>query len=88
MGTVYNFGLISGNKNFAPTLSAATFAAGIVGNAQFTETPEGINEPNSVKVTNNVSTTALDRITGQCKALYVYVNDPEYVTEEGNQDRE
>ena len=88
VGTVYNFGLISGNKNFAPTLSAATFAAGIVGSAQFTETPAGIDEPNSVKVTNNVSTTALDRITGQCKALYVYINDPEYVTEEGNQDRE
>lgn len=86
VGTVYNLGIINGNKNFATTLSSSNFAAGIVGNAQFTETPVGMDEPNMVYVQNNVSTTPIESITGPHKALYVYINNREYVTEENNRD--
>lgn len=88
VGTVYNLGIINGNKNFATTLSSSNFAAGIVGNAQFTETPVGMDEPNMVYVQNNVSTTPIESITGPHKALYVYINNQEYVTEENNRDSE
>ena len=89
VGTVYNLGKINDNKNFAPSLQAATFAAGIVGNAQFTETAVGLeNLPNSVEVKNNVSTTPLESITGSCKDLYVYINNQEYVMAENNRNAE
>ena len=90
VGTVYNLGKINDNKNFAPSLQAATFAAGIVGNAQFTETAVGLDLQNSVEVKNNVSTTTLDQMTvnGTCKDLYVYINNQEYVTAENNRNAE
>lgn len=90
VGTVYNLGKVNDNKNFAPSLQAATFAAGIVGNAQFTETAVGLDLQNSVEVKNNVSTTTLDQMTvnGTCKDLYVYINNQEYVTAENNRNAE
>ena len=88
IGTVYNLGKINDNKNFAETLSSGNFTAGIVGNAQFTETAIGITEPNSVEVKNNVSTTPLESITGSCKDLYVYINNQEYVMAENNRNAE
>ena len=84
VGTVYNLGVINNNKNYATTLKAKTFAAGIVGNAQFTEKPEGMDEPNSVTVNNNVSNTPLSSITASNKDAYVYKNDKDAVTAEGN----
>lgn len=88
IGTVYNLGKINDNKNFAETLSSGNFTAGIVGNAQFTETAIGMTEPNSVEVKNNVSTTPLESITGSCKDLYVYINSQEFVTAENNRNAE
>ena len=88
VGTVYNLGKINDNKNFAETLSSGNFTAGIVGNAQFTETAIGMTEPNSVEVKNNVSTTPLESITGSCKDLYVYINNQEYVMAENNRNAE
>ena len=88
IGTVYNLGKINDNKNFAETLSSGNFTAGIVGNAQFTETAIGMTELNSVEVKNNVSTTPLESITGSCKDLYVYINNQEYVMAENNRNAE
>lgn len=84
VGTVYNFGNITANYNYAPTLSAKTFAAGIVGNAQFTETAVGMTENNMVEVTENFTTTSLSDIDAPCKDLFVYINEKDAVTEENN----
>ena len=77
VGTVYNAAVVTGNENTAPAISGTTFAAGIVGNLQFTETPVGgtIAE-HAVTICHNVSTTSLDKISvsGSCKDLYVYNN--------------
>lgn len=84
VGTVYNLGTVTDNYNYAPALSANTFAAGIVGNAQFTEEAVGMEESNMVYVTGNFTTTSPDNITASNKDLFVYINNKEYVTEENN----
>lgn len=84
VGTVYNLGTIAANYNYAPALSAATFAAGIVGNTQFTETAVGMEESDMVYVTGNFSSTSLDNIQAPCKDLFVYINDQDAVTQEDN----
>ena len=85
VGTVYNYGEITGNENYAPSLDGAVFVAGIVGNAQFQETPAGMSESNMVNVKNNLSTTPLSAMTGgSCKDEFVYINEQDAVTEEGN----
>lgn len=84
VGTVYNHGVIDGNKNYAPTLSAKTFVAGVVGNVQFDTTADGITDEQHVYVTNNYSETALDNMTGGLKAKFVYVNDQSKTTVSGN----
>ena len=84
VGTVYNLGVINKNKNNAKSLKGTTFAAGIVGNAQFTEKPVGMTEENRVEVKNNQSTTPLTSITAQNKDPYVYINQQDAVIAEGN----
>lgn len=84
VGTVYNLGNIIDNRNYAPALSAATFASGIVGNAQFTEEAVGMEESNMVYVTGNFTTTGIDKISAPCKGLFVYINEKDAVTEENN----
>lgn len=84
VGTVYNHGVIYDNKNYAPTLSAKTFVAGVVGNVQFDTTADGITDEQHVYVTNNHSETALDNMTGGLKAKFVYVNDQSKTTVSGN----
>ena len=85
VGTVYNMAEVDGNRNYAPTLSAKTFAAGIVGNAQFTETAVGMTGEDMVYVRDNVSTTALENILeAYCKDLFVYINNGDKVTVSGN----
>lgn len=84
VGTAYNLGIIKENYNYAPALSAKTFAAGIVGNAQFTETAVGMTESNMVSVTGNFTATSLDEIEAPCKDLFVYINEKDAVTEENN----
>lgn len=78
VGTVYNAAVVTGNENTAPAISGTTFAAGVVGNLQFTETPVGNIPEHKVTICHNVSTTLLDNITvsGSCKDLYVYNNSP------------
>ena len=89
VGTVYNHGIIEHNTNYAPTLSAATFAAGIVANTQFTETAVGMSEEDMVYVTDNCSTTTLDNmLNAYCRDLYVYVNNAAKVTVSGNTSEE
>ena len=76
VGTVYNSAVIMNNKNTATSFSATTFAAGIVGNYQTTETPAA-TAPALNKLTfgsNNTSTTPLEQITAQCKDLLIYTN--------------
>ena len=76
VGTVYNSAVIMNNKNTATSFSATTFAAGIVGNYQTTETPAA-TAPAQNKLTfgsNNTSTATLEQITAQCKDLLIYTN--------------
>ena len=76
VGTVYNSAVIMNNKNTATSFSAATFAAGIVGNYQTVETPAAEASAQN-KLTfgdDNTSTTTLEQITAQCKDLLIYTN--------------
>ena len=76
VGTVYNSAVIMNNKNTATSFSAATFAAGIVGNYQTVETPAAA-VPAQNKLTfgsDNTSTTPLEQITAECKDLLIYTN--------------
>ena len=74
VGTVYNAAVVTGNENRAAELTGKSFAAGIVGNLQFTETPEGGISLKNILIKNNISGTALEDIEGNCKNLYVYNN--------------
>ena len=74
IGTLYNAGVVTGNENTAETISGVTFTAGIVGNIQNNETPVGSIDKSNIQVTNNVSTTSIDAITGSCRDPYAYNN--------------
>ena len=83
VGTVYNSAVIMNNKNTATSFSATTFAAGIVGDYQTTETPAA-TAPARNKLTfgsNNTSTATLDQINALCKALLIYTNDNPIIEE-------
>ncbi len=84
VGTVYSYGNIINNKNYAPTLSAKSFVAGVVGNAQFTEGHPGMTDEEHVYVTDNYSETTLDNMTGGMKAKFVYINNSDKTTSSGN----
>ena len=75
VGTVYNSAVIMNNQNTAASFSAATFAAGIVGNYQTVETPAA-EAPAQNKLTfgSNTSTTPLEQISANCKDLLIYTN--------------
>ena len=76
VGTVYNSAVIMNNQNTAASFSAATFAAGIVGNYQTVGTPAA-TVPAQNKLTfgsNNTSTTPLNQINANCKDLLIYTN--------------
>ena len=80
IGTVYNSAVVTGNTNTASSLSGATFAAGIVGNYQITETPAD-PAPASNKLTfgDNTTSTPLDSIHANCKDLEIYTNDNDVI---------
>ena len=83
VGAVYNSAVIMNNKNTATSFSAATFAAGIVGNYQTTETPAA-TAPGQNKLTfgsNNTSTTPLAQITAPPKDLLIYTNGNSIIAE-------
>ena len=84
VGTVYSYGNINNNENYAPTLSAKSFVAGVVGNAQFTEGHPGMTDEEHVYVTDNYSETTLDNMTGGMKAKFVYINNSDKTTDSGN----
>ena len=77
IGTCYNSAVVTENANTAESLSATTFAAGIVGNYQTTETPAAA-EPASNKLTfdfeGNTSSTSVNSIAAQNKDLLIYTN--------------
>ena len=75
IGTVYNSAVVTGNTNMASSLSGATFAAGIVGNYQTTETPAA-SAPASNKLTfgDNKTSTPLESIQASNKDLEIYTN--------------
>ncbi len=81
IGTVYNTAVVEGNENNAENISGTTFAGGIVGNIQYTETPvAGEGDDNTVpehdvNIYNNVSKTEKSAITAKCVGEYAYNND-------------
>ena len=75
VGTVYNAAVVTGNENYAKSISGKTFAGGIVGNLQFTETPIGSIPEIDVSISNNISTTPLENIEAGCKGEYAYDNE-------------
>lgn len=78
VGTLYNQGTVSGNTNNAPTITGGTFAAGIVGGPQVVNDNKKINET-TVTITNNVTTTTLDKISGTNTDLIAWKNDESFV---------
>jgi len=80
VGTIYNNALLVQNENYAATLSGITFAAGIVGNYQDTETPANASITNAITLTGNTSTTTIKNINAPSKDLILYNNDAEHVT--------
>lgn len=78
VGTLYNQGTVSGNTNNAPTITGGTFAAGIVGGPQIVNDNKKINET-TVTITNNVTTTTLDKISGTNRDLIAWKNDESFV---------
>lgn len=86
VGEWYQCGVCDGNKNYAAKLNATTgFVAGIVGTSQFIgDYPSKVEAGQPLKVTNNVSTTTLEDMTGTMKALIVYINSPANTITSGN----
>ena len=75
IGTVYNSAVVTGNENNSTSLSGTTFAAGIVGNYQTTETPADPELPlNKLTFKDNTSSTAIENISASNKNLLIYTN--------------
>ena len=75
VGVVYNSAVVTGNTNTASSLSATTFAAGIVGNYQITETPAAPTpKQNKLTYGDNTTSTSLDNIQASCRDLEIYTN--------------
>lgn len=86
VGLAYNQATVTGNTNSAASISASTFAAGIVGAIQQEKNNLDIDSAKFV-VSNNATTTTFENISANCKDLYVYNNDPnnsDFATIEGN----
>lgn len=90
VGVWYSDGECYANTNYAETITAkGQFAAGIVGNSQWTEVDsdqsDGKQSLKSLTVHDNVSYTSLNEINATgCKHLYVYINDSSRTTERDN----
>ena len=76
VGLAYNQAKVDGNKNTAVKISGGTFAAGIVGGLQVDAGNLTINESVRFIVTGNTSATTLENISGNCKDLFAYNNEP------------
>lgn len=89
VGVVYHYGIINNNKNYAATITATNAASGIVGEAQFQETPIGMTGTYYVEVKNNLSTTATENLSAAYTNLYVYDHSQgANLTAEGNTNEE
>ena len=92
VGAWYCDGECMENTNFAETITASgSFAAGIVGNSQWTEVDSGRGTKDAhtdgltLTVHDNVSYTAENDIKAKdCTHLYVYINDKSRTTESNN----
>ena len=96
VGVWFQCGICYNNTNTAPSLSANTFVAGIVGNSQWVanttvnetiDTQLGSNVEGNKEmlyVQNNYSTTLESAMTGGCQANYVYVNTAKNTSVTGN----
>lgn len=83
VGDAFNRVEVTGNENTAASITGTTFAAGVVGAVQ--PNPENLFfKEQSYAVTNNISTTAIENITGSCKDLYVYNNVADKAVITGN----
>ena len=83
VGNAFNRVEVTGNENTAASIIGTTFAAGVVGTVQPNTDNLFFNEQ-SYAVTNNISTTAIENITGGCKDLYVYNNVADKAVITGN----
>lgn len=86
VGLWYNMGTVKGCTNNATSIKAQTMTAGIIGSSQWLASADGLpeNAEEMLYVTNNTTTTTLDRMTGVLKALLVYVNNADKITFSGN----
>ena len=92
VGVWYSDGECKENTNKAETITASgSFAAGIVGNSQWTEvdsmggTKDAHTEGLKLTVHDNVSYTAEGDIKAKdCTDLFVYINDQQRTTQEDN----
>ena len=83
VGNAFNRIEVTGNENTAASITGTTFTAGVVGAVQ----PNADNmffDEQSYTITNNISTTAIENITGGCKDLYVYNNVADKAVITGN----
>ena len=88
VGTIYSYGYVDNNSNYAPVISASQFAAGIVASGT-----NGIKYPamealtgkvGDITVKGNLSTTPITAITARFTDLFIYQNSANIITAEGN----
>lgn len=84
VGTIYNYGTVTGCTNTAASINAGTFAAGLVANQQVDKNIKIGDLEWMVTVKDNITTTPLDEISGTYKNLFMYVNTPDAATVEDN----
>lgn len=88
VGIDYDWGKINNCVNNAERLEGSLFVAGIIGGQQWgiPKAPAGVDAfgEKTISLTGNNTTTTLDNMVGDCKALLVYINNPGAVTFEGN----
>ena len=90
VGTWYSDGDCFDNINYAETITAqGNFAAGIVGNSQWTEVDSEQNKEDSstktLTVHDNVSYTSMANINAaDCTHLFVYINNSERTKQQDN----
>ncbi len=75
VGEVYNRGIINSNKNYAQTISATGFAAGIAGALRHGFDGNAYKDDNDVDVYYNISTTPEANITANCTDQFGYDNE-------------
>ncbi len=74
VGGIYNAAIVTGNTNEATSIVGSSFAAGIVGNMQFTSA-NGFADYKATDITENTSSTAIANITANCTSVLAYNND-------------